>query len=79
MGDKKNSTGGATADRHTTTTGTQHKYDQTTAFWRGIQVVHSRPTQAKEAEGKEETGLDRRLPEWRNTSVRPGTGQSVSG
>ena len=46
VGNKKKSTGGATADNCATTTGIQHKYDQTIAFWREIQVVHSRPTWA---------------------------------
>ena len=76
MGSKKKSTGGAVADRRAATTRIQHKYDQTTAFWREIQVVHSRPTQATggpHPEGKEEMGVDRRLPEWRNTNVPPGT------
>ena len=38
--------------------------------------VHSRPTQATggpHPEAKEETGVDRRLPEWRNTDVPPRT------
>ena len=53
-----------------------------TALWREIQVVHSRPTQATRGlhtEGKEETGVDRRLLEWRNTNVPPGTRQSLPG
>ena len=72
VGSKKKSTGGAAADRCAATTGIQHKYDQTTAFWGEIQVAHSRPTQAKggpHREGKEETGVDKRLPERRNTNV----------
>ena len=76
MGNKKKSTGGAAANTRTTTRGIQHKYDQTTAFWREIQVVHSRPTQATRGphpEGKEETGVDMRLHEWRNANVPPGT------
>ena len=76
MGSKKKWTGGAAADRHATTTEMQHKYSQTIAFWREIQGVHSRPTQAiggPHLEGKEEMGVDRRLPEWRNTNVPPGS------
>ena len=74
MGSKKKSTGGAAADRCAATTGIQHKYDQTTVFWREIQVVHNTPTQATggpHPEGKEETGVDRRLPKWRNMNVPP--------
>ena len=76
MGSKKKSTGGAAADRRAATTRIQHKYDQTTTFWREFQVVHSKPTQATRGphpKGKEETGVDRRLPEWRNANVPPGT------
>ena len=66
VGNNKKSRGGATADRRAPTTGIQHKYDQTTVCWREIQVVRCRPTQAigrLHTEGKEETGVDRRLPE----------------
>ena len=56
MGSKKKSTGGTTADKRAATTGIQHKYDQTTAFWREIQVVHNRPTQAKGAASRGKRG-----------------------
>ena len=82
MGNKEKSTGGAAADRRTATTGIQHKGDQTTAFWREIQVVHKRSTHATggpHSGGKEETGVDGRLPKWRNTNVPPGTRQGLRG
>ena len=75
MATKKKSTGRAAADRRTASKGIQHKYDQTTICWREIQVVHNTPTQAKGGpipKGKEETGVDRRLPEWSNTNVPAG-------
>ena len=43
-------------------------------------MVHNRPTQATgglHSEGKEETGVDRRLPEWTNMNEPPGTIQSL--
>ena len=46
MGNKKKLTGRAAAGRRAATTGIQHKYDQTTAFWREIEGVHNRPTEA---------------------------------
>ena len=80
MGNTKKSNCRATANRRAPTAGIQHNYEQTTALWREIQVVHSRPTQATggpHTKGKEETGVDRRLPEWRNMNVPLGTRQSL--
>ena len=76
MGDKKKSTGGAKADRCTPTMGKQHKHNQTTDLWREIHDVHNRPTRATGEPnfgGKEEKGMDKRLPGWRNTNVPLGT------
>ena len=71
MGNKKKSTGGATAGRRAPTTRIQHKHHQTTEFWREIQEVPSRPTEATggpNSEGEGEKGMDRRLPGWRHTN-----------
>ena len=57
MGSKKKSTGGATANKRAAT-------------WYTTDLL--RLQGGSHPEGKEETGVDRRLPEWRNTNVPPG-------